>query len=80
MSDLFWLTERADDTSLLGDQLGPGLGGFQLAVKPAVLMLEVGKLPLHLRGTGDLLLEGEELDHMSAVLAMPGVQAAPESV
>ena len=72
--------DGAQAAVLLGDQLGPGLGGLQLAVQPAVLMLEVGKLSLHLRSASDLLLEGEHLDGMSAVLAMPGGLDAPESV
>lgn len=58
----------------------PGLGGLPLTLQPAVLMLKVADLLPHLRGTSDLLLEGEQLDGMSAVLAMPGGLDAPESV
>lgn len=61
-------------------RLDPTLGSLQLALQLAVLVLKVADLLPHLRGTGDLLLEGEQLDGMSAVLAMPGGLDAPESV
>ena len=72
--------DSAQAAVLLGDQLGPGLGGLQLALQLTVLVLEVADLLPHLRGAGDLLLESEQLDGVRAVLAMPGGLDAPESV
>ena len=74
------LLDGAQAAVLLGDQLDSGLGRLQLTLQPVVFVLKVGKLFLHLRGAGDLLLEGEQLDGMRAVLAMPGGLDAPESV
>lgn len=65
---------------LPGDQLGSGLGGLQLVLQLPVLVLKVADLLSHLRGASDLLLEGKQLDGMSAVLAMPGGLDAPKSV
>ena len=72
--------DGAQAAVLLGDQLGPGLCSLQLASQLTVLVLKVANFLPHLRGTGHLLLEGEQLDGMSAVLAMPGGLDAPESV
>lgn len=72
--------DRAQAVVLLGNQLGPGPGGFQLALQPAVLVLKLAQLRLHLRGAGDLLLEGKDLGRMIAVLPMPSRLNASESV
>ncbi len=74
------LLDGAQAAVLLGDQLGPGLGGLQLALQLAVLVLKVTDLLPHLWGAGDLLLESEHFDGVRAVLPMPGRLDAPESV
>lgn len=72
--------DRTQAVVLLGDQFGPCLRGFQLALQPAVLVLKLAQLRLHLRGAGDLLLEGEDLGRMIAALPMPSRLNASESV
>lgn len=72
--------DRSKTAVLLGNELGSGPGGFQLTLQPAVFVLKVAQLRLHLRRAGDLLLEGEDFRCMIAVLPMPDRLNAPESV
>ena len=72
--------DGAQAAVFLGDQFRPGPGGFQLALQPAVFVLKVAQLRLHLRRAGDLLLEGEDFGRMIAVLPMPDRLDASESV
>ena len=65
---------------LLGDEFGPGPGGFQLALQPAVLVLQVAQLRLHIRRAGDLLPESEDFGRMIVLLPVPDCLSPFESV
>jgi hypothetical protein len=64
--------------ALLGDQFGLGLDSFHLALQLAILELNVGDILPHLWGAGDLL--SEELGGTRAIIAIPGILNAPDSV